>query len=236
MILAEELEFRRTGSYRSSTFEEVSRRVYFDTSVMGLYMDGLLLSQVLWGNHISILDSYVREYLPRCPAGMRHLEVGPGHGLLLFLASRIDGARLTGWDVSSASIERTRTALARLGASGVTLARRSVTDPPGPSDPAFDSVVISEVLEHLEHPDQALLGLRSQMSPGARIFVNAPVNSPTVDHIHLFRAPEEIVDLVVSCGFEVEATRFAPSTGYTEARARQLGSTISCAVIARKVT
>jgi hypothetical protein len=233
MVLEEELHFRRTGAYRYSRFEEVRDRVYFDDVVMTKYMDGLLLSQVLWANHITVLDNYIRSFVSKSRAGVRHLEVGPGHGLLLYLAASVPDIRLTGWDVSTTSLDRTRDALSRLRAGReVALLLQSVFEvTPGMK---YDSVVISEVLEHLEQPKQALVGLRDCMTAGARIYVNAPVNSPAVDHIYLFRTPDELVELVRDSGFKVESTCFAPSTGYTEARARKHKTSISCAVIATK--
>ena len=197
MVLEEEIEFRRSGHYRLSTFAEAERTVYSNRDIMTRYMDGLLLSQVLWANHIALLDYYVRDFLGGASAVSSHLEVGPGHGLLLFLASRVISGCVTGWDVSDTSLQKTRAALDRLGArSGLRLEKRNLVADEALTQP-FDSVVISEVLEHLERPDTALATLRRRMSPGGRIFVNAPVNSPAIDHIYLFRTPEELVELVV---------------------------------------
>lgn len=230
MVLGEELEFRRKGRYRYATFEEVVGRVYGDREVMGRYMDGLLLSQVLWGNHIRILDFYARVFVGKIPTDAAHLEVGPGHGLLLYLASNATSGRVVGWDLSETSLAHSRAALDRLGARpGIELEDRDLFAPGGTGE--FQSVTFSEVLEHVERPDLALAGLHARMTPGGRLFVNAPVNSPAVDHIYLFRTPEEVVELVSQAGFDIEATCFAPSTGYTEERARKMRTSISAAVI-----
>ena len=93
--------------------------------------------------------------------------------------------------------------------------------------------MISEVLEHVERPLDALVALRSCLAPGGMIFVNAPVNSPALDHIYLFTQPEDLIEVVEKAGFVVEATRFAPVTGHTEQRARKLKLPISAAVVAR---
>jgi 2-polyprenyl-3-methyl-5-hydroxy-6-metoxy-1,4-benzoquinol methylase len=233
MILEEELEFRRSGKYKCSSFVEAERTVYSNNSLMASYMDGLLLSQVLWTNHVATINFYTREFLGNGPRVASHLEIGPGHGLLLFLASS-SAAQSTGWDVSATSVERTRSMLAKLGAeSAVSL---EVRDLFGASSDAerFDRVVISEVIEHLERPVKALVALRSLMTPGARIYINAPVNSPTIDHIFLFRTPEEVVELVCQAGFDIESVCVAPATGFTETTARKFGVSISCAVIAKR--
>ena len=125
MMLEEEIEFRRTRRYRYSRFDEVRDLVYGDRALMTRYMEGLLLSQVLWLNHVRVIDFYVRRYLPRAATSAAHLEVGPGHGLLLYLAARAGAARLTGWDVSPSRHSRCRrarrtraTQRARPGAEG----------------------------------------------------------------------------------------------------------------------
>ena len=63
--------------------------------------------------------------------------------------------------------------------------------------------------------------------------MNAPVNSPAIDHIYLFRTPEDLVSLVKAAGFEVESVRIAPASGFSEAKARKLGLSISCGIIGR---
>lgn len=234
MFLDEELEFRRNGHYRLSSFAEAERTVYANRDLMARYMDGLLLSQVLWANHISIIDYYLRDFLGGASDAASHLEIGPGHGLLLFLASRATSGRVTAWDVSQTSLNHTQMALLRLGARpGINLVERNLfTDQPVTE--CFDSVVISEVLEHLENPAAALEKLFRCMPPGGRLFVNAPVNSPAIDHIFLFRTPEELVNLVVAAGFKVESVRIAPASGFTEERARKFGVAISCGIICRR--
>ena len=65
----------------------------------------------------------------------------------------------------------------------------------------YDMVVISEVLEHLERPEQALSFLNSALNPGGLIYVNVPINSPSPDHIYLLEHP--------AAGFAlIEAARF----------------------------
>lgn len=231
-VLEEELHFRRTGSYRLTTFEAAEREVYANTPYMARYMNGLLLSQLWWSNHTSVLSYYADEFLPANPAGYRHVEVGPGHGLLLYFAARDPRASyVSGWDLSAASVEATGVALERMGVRArADLRSRNLFDSAQPEE-RFDSVVISEVCEHLENPREALESLRRVMTPGGRILVNMPINSPAPDHIYLLKTPEEVVRLVESAGYDVTATRFFPLTGYTEARARKANLTISCVVV-----
>lgn len=230
MILEEELFFRREGRYRCTSFAEAQRDVYAKPEIMSLYMDGLLLSQALWSNHIQSVDFFIADFLPRRKAGGAHLEIGPGHGLLAYFAAR-GGETVQGWDVSAESLEHTAACATQLGiANRVRLARHNIFDAPHGT---FDSIVLSEVLEHLEQPAEALARVRGLLAPAGLTFINVPVNAPTIDHISLFRTPEELAELVAQTGLEILASRVAPAAGYSEERARKLAGSMSCCIIAK---
>jgi 2-polyprenyl-3-methyl-5-hydroxy-6-metoxy-1,4-benzoquinol methylase len=234
MVREEELQFRRSGRYRYSSFREVDELVYQQRERMAQYMSGLLVSSVFWGNHTRSFVHYTDRFLARNADNYRHLEVGPGHGLLLFLAGADRRcASVTGLDISAESLAQTSRALARLGVDKPTECLTGNIAQPLERAERYDSVVLSEVCEHLEAPADALRNLRGIMSPGGRIFVNMPINSPAIDHIFLLKTPEEVVELVKSAGFEIEETMNAPASGYTEARARKLNAAISVCVIGR---
>jgi 2-polyprenyl-3-methyl-5-hydroxy-6-metoxy-1,4-benzoquinol methylase len=233
-LYEEELHFRRTGSYRLSRFEDAVREVYANSDFMRRYMNGVLLSHVWWDNHARVIEYYVKGFLAGNVEGYSHLEVGPGHGLLLYLAARDPRCQsATGWDVSETSVTATRRTLERLGTERrVDLVQRNMLDAPTDGT-RFDSIVISEVCEHLEDPKEALTRLGAHLSPKGRLFVNVPINSPAPDHIYLLNSPEEGTELVRAAGLEVEEVRVFPMTGFTEERARRTKSTISCAIVAR---
>src|SRR5262249_49718146 len=149
----EELHFRRTNRYRLSTFADAHREVYANGEFMRRYMNGVLLSHLWWDNHARVIEYYANRFLPGNCYGYRHPEIGPGHGLLLYLAATDPRcASASGWDVSETSIAATRSMLTRLGMTrDVPLIQRNLMDG-GESDARFDSIVISEVCEHLEDP------------------------------------------------------------------------------------
>ena len=231
VVFEEEVFFRRSGRYRLSRFSDAIEQVYSNAPYMQRYMNGLLATQVWWRNHTDVLQVFRDTFLPRNRRGFSHLEIGPGHGLFLHLAaSSAYCACAEGWDISSTSIAATRGALARMGTPGrVSL---ELSDLFAEHDRTFDSIVCSEVLEHLEEPAEALRRMRRLLAPEGRLFVNAPVNSPAPDHIYLFRTPEELVDMVRGEGFDVLLTHFAPATGATLERARKNSLTISTVVVA----
>ena len=233
-LMEEELHFRRTGSYRLSRFEDAVAEVYSNRAFMRRYMNFLLLSHVVWDNHARALSHFESQYLPSLPRGARHLEIGPGHGLLLHLACAAPAvAEATAWDVSQTSIDFARHCLtAAGGADRARLVLQDLFDAPA-SDARFDSVVMAEVLEHLEDPLAALKSVAQHMAPGGRLWIHVPINSPAPDHLYLLRTPEEAVELVGAAGFEPLDTGFFPMTGATLERARKRALTISAVISAR---
>jgi 2-polyprenyl-3-methyl-5-hydroxy-6-metoxy-1,4-benzoquinol methylase len=171
------------------------------------------------------------------PPDTDHLEIGPGHGLLLYLATFASAVTsVTGWDVSPTSIEQTRACLATMGTQHtVDLVLRNVFDAPtdGGELRRFGSVVLAEVLEHLEQPAAALQAVAQHMRPGGFLWIHVPINSPAPDHIYLLRTPEEALDLIWEGGFEPLDWSFFPMTGYTLERARKRDLTISAVITAR---
>ena len=233
-LMEEELHFRRTGNYRLSRFEDAVAEVYSNRPFMRRYMNFLLLSHVVWDNHARALSHFETLYLPSLPSGARHLEIGPGHGLLLHLACAAPAvAQATAWDVSQTSIDFARECLAAAsGADRAELVLQDLFDAPA-SDARFDSVVMAEVLEHLEDPLAALKSVARHMAPGGRLWIHVPINSPAPDHLYLLRSPEEAVELVSAAGFEPLDTAFFPMTGATLERARKRALTISAVIDAR---
>lgn len=235
MVMEEELYFRREGKYRNTSFAEVNAAVYQNSSQMGTYMDGLLATEVLWVQHARCMDFYINTFLPKLSDNYRHLEVGPGHGILFYYAA-LDPrcGSLTGWDISPASLEQTARCLSKLGIiRNFELMPKSVMEEPLAPAELFDSVVISEVLEHLENPSLALRNLGKIMSRNGRLFVNVPVNAPAIDHIYHLPTPEAAVDLVEKSGFIVDEVLFAPVAGCPLSKARRLEGSVSVAISAR---
>lgn len=236
-LMEEELFFRRNERYRLSRFDEALADVYSNGEFMGRYMNFLLLSHVLWDNHARAMAYFEDKYLPILPIGTDHLEVGPGHGLLLQIACNVPNiSSVTGWDVSQTSIDQAHNCLAAMGGRRqVTLTMQNLFEAPlgTKGGKQFGSVVLAEVLEHLEDPAAALKAMARHMHPGGYLWIHVPINSPAPDHIYLLRTPEEAVDLVRAGGFDPIETAFFPMTGQTLQRARKLSLTISAVITAR---
>src|SRR5215469_8496455 len=232
-VLVEEIDFRRSGNYRYSTLAEAIREVYDNPAVMKPYMAGLLISQLTWLNHANVSYYYRYFFLNNNKTGYHHLEIGPGHGLLLAEAARDPRcASVGGWDISETSLKSTHNCLGRLEIGREVKLERRDALATSQTELQFSSIVISEVLEHLEYPLEMLKALKRLCAKDARVFVNVPVNSPAPDHIYLLRTPEEAAELVEGAGFQILDRRYFPMTGYTEHAARKHELAISCAFIA----
>jgi 2-polyprenyl-3-methyl-5-hydroxy-6-metoxy-1,4-benzoquinol methylase len=237
IVLPEELHFRRYNRYRLSKFVDALNECYENAPFMARYMNGLLVSNVVWNNHACAISSFVHEYLPSLRAGSDHLEIGPGHGLFLYFAATSPTvASVSGWDVSPTSIDMTRKALSVLGiARPANLMLQNMFEASAERSPdRYDSIVMSEILEHLEDPVAALKAASAWLRPGGTIWVNVPANSPAPDHIFLVESPEHACDLVRAAGLDVTASHGFPMTGATMEKARKRKLAISCVVVGRK--
>lgn len=229
----EELFFHREGRYRLSTFAEADAEVYSNHDYMGRYVNGLLLSQLLWFNHAATFEMFHRV-LDASTEPFDYLEVGPGHGLMVYLAARSDLSKsLEAWDFSAVSLRETRAALDLLGVTKpVSLTETDILAATLP-ERRYDLIVISEVVEHLETPAVALRFLRQAIANGGRLFVNVPLNSPSPDHIYLFSEPDEVRAMVEDAGFTVESIELFATQGRPIEKALATKVSVSAGVIAR---
>lgn len=232
-IKEEELEFARSDKYRYSTFSETNAHVYSDPVFMRRYMHGLLYSHVLWFMHISSLHFFSQRLAARVKTGGKVLEVGSGHGLLLFLSLRDLGlSEAVAWDLSQVSLDQTRDALTRLGA--LDRARFAVQDMHSAEagQEEFDLIILSHLLEHLEAPVDALRKLRPLLAKRGLVYVNVPLNAPMPDHLILLRTPAEAEQLLVDGGFRVLEMASHTTQGVSLSRALKQRTAVTCSIIA----
>ncbi len=230
-VLEEEIYFRRNKCYQSTNFSQVQQVIYNNQDAMGKYMAGLLLSQVFWRNHVDI-SSYFEFYLKKLKNNYKHLEIGPGHGLFLARATqRNECYESSAWDVSDTSLTFTRECLSKIGVPrDVRLEKRNVFDLIDSSG-KYDSIVMAEVLEHLENPTLALEKIRSILAPGGLAFFNIPCNSPAPDHIYLYKNPSHFFEQLKGAGLNIVDQFVTPGTGFSLERALKANLPISCAAI-----
>ncbi len=234
-FVAEDLHFRRKGTYRLSSFEDAYREVYSRPDYMENYLRGILLSQVLWANQATSFHFYLERFLARVPMGADYLEIGPGHGLLIHFAAHAPRiGSITGWDVSESSLAMTRRTLETIGVERpFRLELQNILEPLT-SGQMFDAIAISEVLEHLDRPETALASIAQVLRPEGLVFLNVPVNSPAPDHIFHWPSPAAVEDLVRASGFTIVDSAAAPSTGYDLDRALRRKVTVNALIVATR--
>ncbi|MHB8528244.1 MAG: class I SAM-dependent methyltransferase [Caulobacteraceae bacterium] len=238
LVLPEQFFFRREKKYRLSTYNEAAKEIYDNRNVMSRYMNGLFISDALWLNHANAMNDFVNAYLPGVTPNLNYLEIGPGHGMLLHLAIRFGKySRMSAWDVSPTSIEHTSHVLGLLNETDrVDLQLHDIYEP-GLTETykeQFHTIVLSEVLEHLERPKEAIAIIRELLAPLGSVWINVPVNGPAPDHLFLLRSPEAAAELVASAGLEVARTAAFPVAGASLERARRKELPISCVVVGSK--
>ncbi len=121
----------------------------------------------------------------RLPAGGRVLDVGCGDGALTgMIASRLK-ADVEGIDVDELPIDLARREFEKRGLDG----RFSVIDGyryPY-ADGSFAAVVSSDVIEHVQKPDQLLIEMWRLTAPGGRLVVTTPIRytEAPLDRMHV---------------------------------------------------
>jgi len=201
-----QINFAKTGEYKSIDYDTVYREVYSNASVMQRYLDGLLLTYIAWPNHYRLLNWYRKAYLEKATPGAC-LEIGPGHGWLALqqLLSHPTNTFL-GLDISPHSVAYSRGCIT---AAGVAESRWKVLECDAQkgleSDGRlFDRVVIAEVIEHLAQPEIIVELAKKHSKPDALFFITTVVNLEAVDHIYLFCSLQEVRDFCeIKCGLKV---------------------------------
>lgn len=202
-MMDEYLHFARTGEYSCKSFEDAEKRVYSDAAVMEPYMHGLLLSQLLWRHHYDIYEFFSRGIAEYAANTETYLEIGGGHGLYLSQAigALSDDSSFAMVDISESSLEMARSFISN---DIVDYIQSDIYDYTPKS--RYDFISMGEVLEHVEQPKKLLSALSNLLTQDGVLFITTPTNAPAIDHIYLFRDEQEIVDLIVECGFRIKSS------------------------------
>lgn len=199
-FMYEQLRFMESGEYSNSSFDEVNKRVYNNPEVMEYFMNGLLLSQVLWKHHYKIFSFFSEKFPHYSSKVASYLEIGGGHGLFISEALKQLGndTRFHLLDISPTSIEVSKKFI---GNHQVEYILKDIFEYQ-PSE-TFDFISMGEVLEHVEDPVHLLEKLKTLLNPDGIIFMTTPTNAPSIDHIYLFRNAEEVMEVIEKSGLEI---------------------------------
>jgi 2-polyprenyl-3-methyl-5-hydroxy-6-metoxy-1,4-benzoquinol methylase len=234
--IREQIYFQRHKKYRYSTFAEVAQSVYFDPEYMSRYMYGLALTSFLWSNHLAMFR-FFRETLPNDKKGS-YVEIGPGHGYFFTTAMQAAAYdHFLGVDISETSIKQTQALIQHFSDSRPMTFELRCLDflQSGLPEGAFDAVVMGEVLEHVERPELFMQQIARIAKERAHIFITTCINAPAVDHICLFKHPDELDRLFDECGLHIQRQLICPYEGTTleDSLARRLAVNVAY-VLAKK--
>jgi 2-polyprenyl-3-methyl-5-hydroxy-6-metoxy-1,4-benzoquinol methylase len=164
---------------------------------------------------VGFFEFFRRRMIPRVPGVRSVCDVGCGHGIYLSQMMSTDlGVHGVGVDISAASLDMTRRLLSFHGveAGRYRLSQGDVQERVPVDDASQDAVTCFEVIEHLELPEKAIAELRRALRPGGTLCMSTAIRMESVDHIHLFRSPDEVRQLVTAQGFVILADQVVPLT------------------------
>ena len=230
-FVLEQLRFIETGKYSNTSFEEVNNRVYNNPKVMEYFMNGLLLSQVLWKHHYLIYSFFTKNFPTYTKNIKNYLEIGGGHGL--FISHAIDvlpvGTKFSLLDISPTSIEISKNFI---GKSNVNYILENIFN--FEINQKYDFITMGEVLEHVENPVELLVKLKNLLNDLGTIFITTPTNAPSIDHIYLFSNAEEIRSIIDAAGLTVVDDIKAYAEDLPEEKAIELKITMMYGCFLRK--
>ncbi|MGH9496877.1 MAG: class I SAM-dependent methyltransferase [Candidatus Sulfotelmatobacter sp.] len=141
------------------------------------YQDLVGSSVRITGESSDYFTQYKADYIARAiaPIGGKLLDYGCGVGLLsLHLKSRFAAARIDGFDPSKESLQRVDPALLSQGVFTSEIEELA---------PAYDTIVLANVLHHVEPGERPALirQIQARLAPGGRlvVFEHNPLNPLT---------------------------------------------------------
>jgi 2-polyprenyl-3-methyl-5-hydroxy-6-metoxy-1,4-benzoquinol methylase len=213
-FMVKQRAFLKSGHYASDSFEAIRRDLYDDDQRMrSSYLIALMFSFLFSSNYVGFFWFFRRRMIPRVPGAESVCDVGCGHGVYMSQMMIAEpGSRGVGVDISTGSLETAGRVLAYHGiaASRYRLAQGDVQGRLPVDDASQDAVTCFEVVEHLERPEAAVAELRRAVRPGGVLCMSTAIRMESVDHIHLFRSPDEVLRLVESQGFAIVEYQIIP--------------------------
>jgi ubiquinone/menaquinone biosynthesis C-methylase UbiE len=209
-------QLERTKTYLYGTEQETLDAVYRNKDLFcGYYLEGLLLTEALWPNHFMLLQNFRNSFLPLLSPEARILEVGTGMGLYLRqLLKDVPALNYTGLDISPYSIDFAKRFVSDVPypEGRIEFILASVTDPNGLpfQSNEFESVIMGEVLEHIEKPLEALRELMRVTKSGGYLFLTTVIFAAAIDHIYLFHHAKEVSQLCTKAEWEIDKTWVYP--------------------------
>ena len=191
-------------------------------------MRGQALSLFLWPNHIYMHDFFMSKVNEINFGSYLEVGVGPGVSFLekVKLQKKVRDEktplfdRLIGVDLSQSSIDLTKSLIDFHGLWDINQNRISLICAAFSTDEfcggdEFSLVVVEEVLEHVENPEDFLRNLRKIVTQDTKIYITTCINCPAIDHIYHFKTITEVEDMISKAGFVINDSLSVPYFGKT---------------------
>jgi 2-polyprenyl-3-methyl-5-hydroxy-6-metoxy-1,4-benzoquinol methylase len=213
-FLLKQGKFLKSGHYAIADFDSIRRDLYDDEEKMkDFYLIALMFSYLFSPNYVAFFAFFRRHALPVAASARSVADVGCGHGVYLanMLLASAD-SRGIGFDISPGSLATTSRLLDshKIDRSRYELSLGDIQAGLEVSGGTQDLVTCFEVIEHLERPGDALVELRRLLGPGGTLCLSTAIRMESVDHIHLFRTPEEVRDLIAGAGLRIVEDEVIP--------------------------
>ena len=166
--------------------------------------------QEFWLQNLSKADAFTRWVLAEISPwlGQRVLEVGCGIGT--YTAEMAVGSRkIVAMDMERAFVEEAARRLAQHPNVQLICGDATAADLPNPDSEAFDTVVLLDVLEHIEDDVALLTRLRARLGPGGHLVLKVPampsLYSPMDEAIGHWRRYDRrgLTEVISRAGLEV---------------------------------
>lgn len=209
-ILREEAYFKEVGAYRheNRSHLDLVDSVYGNQAVMeSYYLDGLLLSYILWPHHYDLILFFRESFTRLLKPGAELIEFGCGHGLLSWIASLDTDHNLgvRGYDISSSAIAYA-TALHK-EAPGKIEPHFSIGDAISDKFEPAEFLVCGELLEHVMEPALLLENIHRSLKPGGIAFITGALDAAQSDHVFRFEGKAELDGMILKQGFSILAQK-----------------------------
>jgi 2-polyprenyl-3-methyl-5-hydroxy-6-metoxy-1,4-benzoquinol methylase len=232
-FLREQIQFRKTGSYRIEDATIALSEVYNDINVMRYYMVGLLISYIFWPNHYELFR-FFKLNLPKSSKIMSYLEVGVGHGLFTStLLKSIPSIKATLVDISKTSIE-----IAKEIINTFQVEKNNINYIHGDylkinfDNTGFDFIIMGEVLEHVNNAPDFMTQTKNLLNKGGSVYLSTCANSPAIDHVYHFKSVDEIRNLIREHNFKIVKELVLPVDNIpTEQWEKELTTINYCALL-----
>jgi ubiquinone/menaquinone biosynthesis C-methylase UbiE len=175
-------------------------------------MQGLLLAQFLWPDQYCRFQFFRNELHNFTDSVSNYLEIGAGHGLYVKeVLQQINNLKTVDvLDISETSLNLCKGLIKNDKIHFIQNDFLTME-----SSLPYDFISIAEVIEHLESPDEALRKIYSMLKDNGTVLISTPVNSPMIDHIHLFNSIEEIKNTIKKNNFEIIKETYKSSEPYS---------------------